>query len=139
MNHRAARKDLEFRRAFEAQEIPAEEFDHEAHVRLAYVYLCEHSVDEAHERMKKALLAYLRHFGVSDTKYHETLTRSWILAVRHFMSRSDGNDSASEFIDANPALLNREILLTHYSEEVLATAEARTEFVEPDIEPIPRH
>lgn len=111
MNHRTATEDREFRRAFEAREIPAHEFDHQAHIRLAYVYLCEHSMDGAHDRMKRALLAYLNHFGIGDTDYHETLTRSWIMAVRRFMARSDGAGSAAEFIECNSALLKRETMI----------------------------
>jgi hypothetical protein len=40
---------------------------------------------------------------------------------------------------ANPALLDSKIMLTHYSATVLFSAEARGEFVEPDISPIPRY
>ncbi|HVH93111.1 MAG TPA: hypothetical protein VM783_17235, partial [Candidatus Acidoferrum sp.] len=58
--------------AFEACEVAPEAFDHAAHVRLAYIYLCEHSVDAAVLRMKAALLAFLTHLGVDDGKYHET-------------------------------------------------------------------
>ena len=59
MRHRASIEDQQFRRAFEAQQVEPAAFDHEAHVRLAYVYLCEDSVEGAASRMKAALLAFL--------------------------------------------------------------------------------
>ncbi len=36
-------------------------------------------------------------------------------------------------------MLDAKIMMTHYSAEVLFSDEARAEFVEPDLEPIPRH
>lgn len=47
--------------------------------------------------------------------------------------------SAEEFIEANPQLLNGEIMLSHYSAELLFSPEARTDFVDPDMSPIPRY
>lgn len=135
----ASTADQAFRHAFEALGIPAEDFDHRAHVRLAYVYLCTQSVDEAHESMKRSLLAFLDHLGVEKSKYHETITRAWIMAVRHFMAITRRCRSADEFIDRNPALLDSKIMLSHYSAEVLFSPEARGRFVEPDIEGIPEH
>lgn len=139
MNHSVSAEDRRFRQAFEALEVAADDFDHRAHVRLAYVYLCEMPVDEAHESMKKALLAFLDHLGAEPTKYHETITRAWIKAVRHFMANTPACDSADEFIDRNPKLLDTKIMLSHYSAEVLFSAQARSRFVPPDIQTIPEH
>jgi hypothetical protein len=72
MRHRISPEDDRFRSAFEALQVEPREFDHAAHVRLAYVYLCEDSVEGAVGRMKRALLAFLAHLGVSESKYHET-------------------------------------------------------------------
>jgi hypothetical protein len=77
--------------------------------------------------------------GIDPGKYHETLTRSWILAVRHFMDRAPAAASADAFIAANPMLLDSKIMLTHYSASVLFSPDARARFVEPDLEAIPRH
>ncbi len=44
---------------------------------------------------------------------------------------------SDEFIDANPTLLDRGIMLTHYSAEVLFSEEARRRFVAPDLDGIP--
>jgi hypothetical protein len=61
------------------------------------------------------------------------------MAVRHFMERTPASASADEFIEANPALLDSKIMLTHYSAELLFSPEARSAFKEPDQDPIPRH
>lgn len=139
MNHTISKDDILFQRSFEALEVAPSAFDHAAHVRLAYIYLCQHSPDEAAERMKSSLLAFVDHLGVGRSKFHETMTQAWILAVRHFMELSPRSTSASEFIAANPHLLDTKIMLKHYSAELLFSEEARAAFVRPDIAPIPEH
>lgn len=136
-DHRPSLDDLEFIRAFEAAEIPAADFDHRAHVRLAYVCLCRHDVDRAHDRIRKSLQRFLAHVGAPPEKYHETMTRAWILAVRHFMDRTAPCDSSDALIERHPELLDGNIMLTHYSAGLLFSDEARRTFVEPDIKPIP--
>ncbi len=139
MIHEPSSDDLAFRQAFEACKVPASEFDHRAHVRMAYIYLCEQSSDETHDSMKRSLLAFLRHLGVGESKYHETITRAWVMAVAHFMELSPQCHSAATFIERNPVLLDTKIMLSHYSAEVLFSPTARTHFVEPDIRRIPEH
>jgi hypothetical protein len=139
VNHAITEEDRQFQRSFEALEVAPSAFDHAAHVRLAYVYLCQYPVDEATGRMKDALLAFVDHLGVGRSKFHETITRAWILAVRHFMELSPPAASATEFISANPRLLDTGIMLKHYSAEVLFSPAAREAFVRPDIRPIPEH
>jgi hypothetical protein len=135
--HSASPDDLAFVQALEAGRVAPESFDHAAHVRLAYIYLCAGSVDEAAGRMKQALLDFLAHLGVGPGKYHETITRAWVMAVAHFMSESPPCHSAGEFIAANPRLLDSRIMLKHYSAEVLFSPAARESFVRPDIRSIP--
>ena len=59
------------------------------------------------------------HHNIPASKYHETLTRAWILAVHHFMHRSPDAASADDFIERNPLLLDSKIMLTHYSAGLL--------------------
>jgi hypothetical protein len=77
--------------------------------------------------------------GVDPTRYHETLTRAWILAVHHFMNKTGGCQSAEELIAGNPEMLDSKIMLTHYSAEMLFSDEARKAFVQPNLDPIPRY
>lgn len=137
MPHVLSDEDRRFATDFESCRFPPEAFDHAAHVRLAYIYLCEQPVDAAVVRMKNALLAFLAHLGASPNKYHETITRAWVLAVAHFMAESEPCASAVAFLAANPRLLDRAIMLKHYSAEVLFSPDARAAFVPPDIAPIP--
>lgn len=137
--HRISEFDRAFREDFETQRVDPATFDHRAHVRIAYIYLAELDDDPAYVRMRDALLGLLRKHGIPETKYHETLTRAWLLAVRHFMSRTPDSDSAEAFLAANPILLDSKIMLTHYSADLLFSPRAREGFVEPDRDAIPRH
>jgi hypothetical protein len=139
MNHELSSNDREFRAAFEAGAFAPADFSHRAHVQLAYVYLADSDVNLALERMRAALVSFLSHHGIPANKYHETLTRAWILAVDHFMHRSPQAASADDFIARNPLLLDTRIMLTHYSASLLFSETARARFVEPDLDPIPRY
>jgi hypothetical protein len=137
--HQLSEDDRRFRSDFEECRLVPADFSHRAHVRLAYTYLAEHADDTALDLMRAGLLRFLRHHGVDPTKYHETMTRAWLLAVRHFMALTPGRPSADAFIEAQPILLDSRIMLTHYSADLLFSPEARARFVEPDGDPIPRH
>ena len=139
MNHRTSIEDQDFRRDFESCKYLPAEFNHRAHIRLAYVYLSDHETDSAHQLMRSALLSFLEYHGVDVLKYHETVTRAWIMAVRHFMENTPGCESSDIFIDKNPGMLDSKIMLTHYSAEVLFSDDARSKFVEPNLNPIPRY
>ena len=132
-------EDRRFRQRMEAGEFPAAEFDHRAHLRLAYIYLAENNPDQSTELMRDTLNRFLVHNGVDPSKYHATITRAWILAVHHFMHRSGGTASADELIDAFPDMLDSKIMLTQYSADLLFSDEARAAFDAPDLEPIPRY
>jgi hypothetical protein len=139
MSHSLSPDDRLFLADFAACRVHPDAFDHRAHIRLAYAYLAEHEADTALRLMRSALLAFIQHHGIPAAKYHETLTRAWILAVRHFMMTSPDSESAASFIARNPAMLDSRIMMTHYSAEVLFSPEARARFVEPDLKVIPRH
>jgi hypothetical protein len=137
--HQLSSDDLVLKRAFESGTLPPEKFDHRAHVVVAYCYLATDGVDAAEESMRRGLRRYLEHHRIDPAKYHETLTRAWILAVWHFMQRTGPTASADDLIERNPLLLDGRIMLTHYSADLLFSPEARQRFVEPNLRPIPRH
>lgn len=139
MKFNATNDDLEFKNRMESCEFPASDFNHRAHLRLAYIYLTEHNTDKSSELMRDTLNRFLLHNGVNPSKYHATITKAWILAVHHFMNKTGGSSSADELIDRNPEMLDTKIMMTHYSAELLFSHEARAAFVQPDLDPIPRY
>ena len=137
--HELSPEDRRFRESFEAGHLDPAGFDHRAHLRVAYAYLVDNDDEAAIDLMRSALLGFLRAHGIDASKYHETMTRAWILAVRHFMEITPPCPSSHAFIEANPRMLDAKIMLTHYSADLLFSPQAREKFVEPDLDRIPRH
>lgn len=131
--------DVEFKDNFEAGNVPPSGFHHRDHLRLVFVYLCESDVETANLRMRVALKKFLKDNDVPPEKYHETLTCSWVQAVRHFMEKAESAASFEEFLAADDRLLNTDIMLSHYKRETLFSDKARREFVSPDVQVIPQH
>lgn len=138
MQHEVSGEDQEFPRSFDDCEAGPADFNPKAHLKLAYVLLAMHGVKGAAPRFRSALQAFLQRNGIDPTKYHETVTQAWLLAVLHFMERADTAANAEEFVKATPVLRDPKILFTHYSQEMIRSGRARREFVEPDLDPIPR-
>lgn len=112
-------------------------FDHMAHLRLAYVLLCDRDRDGAHDAMSAALRSFLAHHGLDVGKVSVTITRAWILAVAHFMERHPDTRSADAFLSEASVLKDAAVMLTHYSPERLFSSVARRRWVAPDLDPIP--
>ncbi|MEP6956943.1 MAG: hypothetical protein ABI883_08960, partial [Chthoniobacterales bacterium] len=108
-------------------------------LRIAYTYLTLMPFEGAAVAMETGLRRFLRQLGAPASKYHETLTRAWLLAVGHFMHASGAAASFEKFLQADERLLDQRIMGTHYTRERLWSDAARAGFVEPDLQPIPLH
>ena len=138
MEHSPSDADRAFVTEFAGCERPLP-FSHRDHVRLAYVHLTDADVTASNRAIRESLVRYLAHHGVDPSKYHETLTRAWLLAVRHFMACCPPCASAAAFLDSKPRLLDSTIMHAHYTPERLYSEAARLDFLEPDLRPIPRY
>ena len=124
--------DEEFARAFEDGAITPAQFDHVAHVRVAWIYLQEsRSLDDALSRMRDAIRRFAASAGVPG-KYHETITVLW---MRLLAEVRDGGASGelSDVLRAHPALADKDLPLQYYSRERLFSDAARAAWVEPDL------
>jgi hypothetical protein len=124
--------DDTFLARFEAGSLQS--FDHRDHLRVAFAYArrggVEHAVDHARRGLRHLTAAH----GEPE-RYHETLTTAWARVIAHHAeAHADGFDA---FVEANPHLLDRELLLAHYSRERLFSPTARARFVEPDLRALP--
>ncbi len=125
--------DLDFLAGFEAATVPPDDFDHRAHVRVAWLYLQRCGFEEAGDRMATGIQRYAAAHGATG-KYHETITRLW---VRLVAAALDGHADFAAFAAANPELLDKELPKAFYSAERLRSEEARRTFLEPDLRPLP--
>jgi hypothetical protein len=130
--------DVEFRQRFAAGKVPPQDFSHKAHLRLAYVHLVANGPDRAVATFRSDLQRFLRIHKIDPAKFHETLTQSWLRAVWHFMQRAGDTSGGDDFLKRSTPLHDPKAMLTHYSKNVLFSMEARRQFIEPDLDPIPR-
>jgi hypothetical protein len=125
--------DQEFIEAFESCTLPAEEFHHRDHVRLAWLYLRQDSVLAALARFSEGLKRFAQVQGKSGL-YHETVTWAYIFLINERMERTGRSATWEEFAARNGDLLSwkASILKLYYREETLKSELARRVFVLPD-------
>jgi hypothetical protein len=122
--------DAEFLSAFEQCSLEAGSFGHAAHVRAAYLYLRGQCLEQALGEMRSALQRFAASLGKTDL-YHETITVAYLSLIRErLIERGDGGGWEG-FVQANPDLLDRGLLLRFYSPEQLNSPLARKTFVLP--------
>jgi hypothetical protein len=124
--------DDEFVTEFERCRLPAAQFHHADHIRLAWVYLRTMAEPEAAERMGESIRRFAAHIGKTD-KFHVTMTRAWIRLVAAAIEGTPEGASFIQFVSAHPQLLDKDALLKHYSKERLESAVARAGWLEPDL------
>jgi hypothetical protein len=127
--------DEELFERFDAGTLPAADFHHREHVRVAFLYLCRYPALEALERFAIAL----KRFAVAAGKpglYHATITWAFLMLIRERLAAvgEECQPSWTAFSNANPDLLDwkENILKKYYREETLASPQARATFVLPD-------
>jgi hypothetical protein len=120
-------------RCFRAGRSPEGGFHHVHHVRLARLYLLQAPADLALPRYCRDLRRFAAALGAPD-KYHETITRAFLLLVSERMARSGPGRDFEAFAADHPDLLEWKpsILSRYYRPETLASDFARTSFVLPD-------
>lgn len=127
--------DAEFLEAFEGCRIPASEFHHRDHLRLALLYLQRYGASMAASRIAESIRRYAAHHGKSD-KYNETVTQAWLQIVHAAASETQGA-TLDQLVASHPELLDKNTLERYYSRDVLNSAAARLTFVPPDRRPLP--
>lgn len=121
--------DRDFIAAFEDCTLPPDLFPHRSHVRLAWLYLREHSLLETLNRYSTGIQRYAASLGAT-AKYHETITWAFLFLIHERMQHAS-HDSFEEFASANEDLFGP-ILERYYSPAALSSDLARRTFVLPD-------
>ncbi len=116
--------------AFERGAIDAADFDHDAHIYVAWSYLNRYPVTVAIERFTSALKTLTRRLGAPG-KYHETITWFYLLLIAE---RRCDNESWDAFRRNNGDLFDRSdvVLTRYYRPATLRSDRARQSFVLPD-------
>lgn len=113
----------------------ADRFGHRQHIHLTWLAVRRYGTAAAVDLVSAGLQGAARYAGAPQ-KYNATVSRAWVELVGHHAAHSDSADFAT-FADENPALLDKRLLTRFYTSPTLASATARTSWVEPDLAPFP--
>lgn len=125
-------QDDQFVNAFRSCDLPATNFRHGDHLRLAWIYLHSFTAAEAEQLFKQDLKRYATHLGAHGL-YHETITLAWLkLLATHT------EPTFAEFLQLHEEKLGVELLLRFWSRDVLMSDAARAHWIAPDQRALPQ-
>jgi len=115
---------------FEAGDIDPDQFDHEAHVYVGWLYVCAYELTDAIAKFDTGLKRLVSKFG-AEGKYHATLTWFFLLLIA---DRVEADEPWQVFRHRNADLVTgaKQVLSCYYSEAYLFSKRARERFVLPD-------
>jgi len=136
MKYKDETEILDLVRSFEDATIGRGVWKHAEHLVVALYYVTRHDLDKAVRLMRGGLFNLLVDgFKVDLTKempYHETLTVFWMRTVSDFNATKNGAslvEKANEVV----AKYDKDYPLKFYTREYLFSDEARTKFLEGDL------
>lgn len=136
MNPQPPMSDDAFLAAFLDASMPASSFDHQGHLRAAWLLLQRRPLEEAVAETCAAIARLAAHLGAPQ-KYNRSLSEA---LVRLMAKAGAGDRSLSwpSFVAANPELVGdaRAVLARHYRDETLFSESARQGYVSPDLRPL---
>jgi hypothetical protein len=113
----------------------ATRFGHREHVRLTWLAVRRHGVEEAVGVVSDGIQQTARYAGAPQ-KYHATVSRAWVELVGYHVHEGP-TDDFDTFADHHPALFDKRLLMRFYRPATLAAPVARSGWVEPDLAPFP--
>lgn len=126
---------------FENGELPRSQWTHRAHLTVACWYLVCNNDSEAIPRIREGIKKYNASQGIATTKesgYHETLTVFWARIVRSYLAKATLDCSIVHLVnDLVACYSDSKIPFEYYSRDRLMSPEARTNWIEPDLKPLP--
>jgi hypothetical protein len=113
----------------------ASHFGHRQHVHLTWLAVRRYGTDAAIDLVSVGIQRTARYAGAPQ-KYHATVSRAWVELVGHHALDEPDFDALTA---RHPDLLDKRLLARHYRSATLASPEARTTWVPPDLAPLPSH
>jgi hypothetical protein len=113
------------------QDCTLEEFHHEDHIRMTWLYLRKFGGEVGSEKVKEGIKRFAAAKNAT-TLYHETITQFWIRLVKHAMTKHPG-ETFHKFFVSFPLLHDSKSIFRHYTKDFLMSDAARQDWLEPDL------
>jgi len=119
--------------SFTSTALPADQFHHEQHVRVAWLFVCRHGMPAAIGEFSTAIKRFADAKGAHGL-YHGTITWAFLFIIAERQAR-EPHEGWATFAAANADLLTWKpsILERYYSKGFLMSDDARRGFVMPDL------
>jgi hypothetical protein len=111
---------------------PGSGFRHRQHVHLAFITTRRYGTARAVSMISDWIRQLTAH---APQKFNATVTRAWTEIVGYHVAADPAVTDFNAFAERYPALLDKRLLIRHYSAAVLASPQARAGWVEPDLAP----
>jgi hypothetical protein len=126
---------------FEACKMPRVRWTHHAHLVVGFWYLLHHTPPQALSVVRDRIKSSNEAMGTANTDmggYHETITRAYMGAIAEHLARYPRHTTMESLmlLLASP-LATSEWTAKHYSRDRLFSVQARRQWVEPDLKPLP--
>ena len=128
---------------FKRQEIYPNEFNHLAHLKVAWDYIHEYSMVEAREKFHQDIIKLTKVLGAEE-KYHRTLTDfflDYLYQVKWYLNHNGTSSESWALVEQECSLLiknAKKLISYYYSDELINSDLARTQYVDADIMPLDR-
>ena len=136
------RPDAVLMQAFRMCTIPAAEWAHREHLRIATLFLVEtRDLDTAHILMRVGIIRQNAAQGLVETAirgYHETITRAWLLVVQNALAEDRELFSSTQALLASTRAHRARLPLRYYSRDRLMSRRLAATFVTSDRQPLPK-
>jgi hypothetical protein len=120
---------------FERCDFALAEFTHARHLTVACWYLSTLQSEQALERMRRGLQAFIAHHGKQG--YHETITRFWMELLANYLRHCPPTTSLPGKVNgALQQFASKDVLFSYYSRDRVMSDAARASWIEPDLRPI---
>ncbi|MDT0605907.1 hypothetical protein [Croceitalea rosinachiae] len=127
--------DNEFLIQLETATLKPEFFDHQAHLRLAWLNINRFGIETAVKKTSFYLKKYVHSLDEQD-KFNQTLTVAALKAVYHFKLKSKSTNFKN-FIEEFPRLLYnfKDLMAMHYGFDIYHSEYAKKTYLAPDLLP----
>ncbi|WP_135081193.1 hypothetical protein [Terasakiella sp. SH-1] len=121
---------------FAKRAISPEDFDHKGHLYMAWVHLKWFPFQDANQKICTGIHDLATQFGAPE-KYHRTLSEAFVRIVQSRLNE-ETKTCFECFVKENRDLIedSKSVLAQYYSHSRLYSAEAKSSWVQPDLQDI---